>query len=79
MSFYLYLPSNSSEKFFPENTNGHYRTNLSKSANLNSDYEVALVEFSYFPCVKLFSQNESARSIDISYSVNSTATEIQQL
>jgi hypothetical protein len=68
MSFYLYLPSNSSSSYFPNNKIGKFRTKLSKRILLSSDYEVALTELSYFSSIKLFSSsNPTEREFSISY------------
>lgn len=40
--FYLTLPSNSSAKYFPENTAAHFWTKLSKSYTLDGQWEVGL-------------------------------------
>jgi hypothetical protein len=45
--FYITLPSDSSVKYFPNNTVAHYTTKLPESLNLNGDYEVGLSEIIY--------------------------------
>lgn len=47
--FFLTLPSNSSEKFYPENTMTHFKTKLHNDVSLSGEWEVALYEiiFSY--------------------------------
>lgn len=47
MSFYLTLPSDSSMSYFPENKISHFVVRLSKSIELQGNWEVALVEFIY--------------------------------
>jgi hypothetical protein len=47
MSFYVTLPSNSSQKDFPNNTLTKYTTKLKTPIKLDSQYEVALVEIMY--------------------------------
>ena len=42
--FYVTLPSNSSMKYFPENTQSSYRTKLSPPLVMHGDWEVALSE-----------------------------------
>ena len=44
MSFYITLPSNSSQSDFPDNTLTHYTTRLKNSLRLNGNYEVALAQ-----------------------------------
>ena len=44
MSFYITLPSNSSQSEFPDNTLTHYTTRLKKSLRLNGNYEFALAQ-----------------------------------
>lgn len=43
-NFYVTLPSNSSMNFFPDNTQSHFRTKLSKPITLNGFWEVGLSE-----------------------------------
>jgi hypothetical protein len=45
--FYITLPSDSSVKYFPNNTVAHYTTKLPETLNLNGDYEVGLSEIIY--------------------------------
>jgi len=45
--FYLTLPSNSSEKYYPDNTLTHYITKLHNDVSLTGDWEVALVDIMY--------------------------------
>ena len=45
--FYITLPSNSSAKFYPDNTIANYRTKLPRSIHFNIPYEVALTEIHY--------------------------------
>ena len=47
MSFYITLPSNASEKDYPNNTKTHFKTKLKNAKYLDGTYEVALVEMSY--------------------------------
>ena len=42
--FYISLPSNASAEYFPENTQGSYRTKLSSPLNLGEYWEVGLSE-----------------------------------
>jgi hypothetical protein len=46
--FYLTLPSNSSSKYYPDNTLAHFTTRLQSSISLSSSWEVALTEI-FFP------------------------------
>src|ERR1700678_578508 len=46
-NFYISLPSNSSFKFFPNNTLANFRVMLARPLLLTGNYEVALVEM-YF-------------------------------
>jgi hypothetical protein len=45
--FYLTLPSNSSEKYYPDNTLTRYTTRLQTTLDLSGDWEVALVEMMF--------------------------------
>ena len=45
--FYLTLPSNSSSKYFPNNTLTHFVTKLHNDVSLSGDWEVALVDIMY--------------------------------
>ena len=45
--FYLTLPSNSSSKYFPNNTLTHFVTKLHNDVSLNGEWEVALVDIMY--------------------------------
>ena len=45
--FYMTLPSDSSEKYFPDNTVASFTSRLSHGIRLDGDYEVGLAEFIY--------------------------------
>ena len=45
--FYLTLPSNSSSKYFPNNTLTHFVTKLHNDVSLSGEWEVALVDIMY--------------------------------
>ena len=45
--FYVTLPSDSSVKYFPDNTVAHFTTRLPHRIRLDGDYEVGLAEFIY--------------------------------
>lgn len=45
--FYMYLPSNSSQKFFQNNTLSHFFTQLSNRVDLDGKWEVGLSEIIY--------------------------------
>lgn len=47
MSFYITLPSDSSQRFFPENTLSHFVTQLPTPVTLNGEWEVGLAEIIY--------------------------------
>ena len=47
MSFYLILPSGSSAKEFPGNTNSSFKTKLATRLTVPANYEVALVGMQY--------------------------------
>jgi hypothetical protein len=47
MSFYLTLPSNSSEKFYRDNTVTRFNTKLQTARELSGNWEVALAEISF--------------------------------
>ncbi len=45
--FYVTLPSNSSIRYYPDNTTTHYTTRLENTLALTGDWEVGLVEIQY--------------------------------
>ena len=45
--FYMALPSDSSEKYFPDNTASHFTSRLPHRIRLVGDYEDGLAEFIY--------------------------------
>jgi hypothetical protein len=45
--FYLTLPSDSSSKYYPENTAASFKTKLSDRIDLDGQYEVGLAQFIY--------------------------------
>ena len=45
--FYVTLPSDSSIKYYPNNTVAHFTTKLPHRIRLDGDYEVGLAEFIY--------------------------------
>jgi len=45
--FYLTLPSDSSSKYFPENTAASFKTKLSERIDLDGDYEFGLAQLLY--------------------------------
>lgn len=47
MEFYINLPSNSSKKYFQDNTLSHYRTHLPRRIDLEGDWQVGLTELVY--------------------------------
>ena len=47
MSFYITLPSNSSNLYFPNNSLNNFTTKLNSTLRLDGEYEVGLVEISY--------------------------------
>lgn len=79
--FYLTLPSNSSIKYYPENTVANYTTHLPTSVQLSGgEWEVALVE-AHYPCsfltvgddayIILYTKNEKGASVLVSIQVGS--------
>lgn len=46
-SFYLTLPSNSSIKYYPDNTPSHYFTKLPEPITVHGDYEAGLSEITF--------------------------------
>lgn len=72
MAFYMYLPSNSSYSFFPENRTNDYFTKLANKIHLaHNSYEVALTEFSYVNNFVPF-YDESSRQLRIQSLINET-------
>jgi hypothetical protein len=69
MSFYVYLPSNSSSSYFPENTMDNYKTKLTRKIDFGKDdYEVALTEINYFNVYNVFSEeDEKERTVTIAF------------
>ena len=47
MSFYITLPSNSSNLYFPNNTLKNFTTKLHSTIRLDGEYEDGFVEISY--------------------------------
>ena len=45
--FYLTLPSNSSEKYYPDNTLTHFITKLHNDLSLDGEWEVGLADIMY--------------------------------
>jgi hypothetical protein len=45
--FYLTLPSDSSSKYYPENTTAYFKTKLSERISLDGEYKVGLAQFIY--------------------------------
>src|SRR5437867_2673758 len=45
--FYLTLPSNSSQEYFPDNTKTEFRTKLSSTIELSNEWEVGLAEIMF--------------------------------
>jgi hypothetical protein len=45
--FYVALPSDSSEKYYPDNTVARFVTRLSETVRLDGEYEMALAEIIY--------------------------------
>jgi len=45
--FYLTLPSDSSSKYYPDNTTASFRTKLSERINLDGEYEFGLAQLVY--------------------------------
>ena len=46
-TLYLTLPSNSSIRYYPDNTIAHHTTRLEKAISLEREWEVGLVEMQY--------------------------------
>ena len=67
--FYLTLPSDSSSKYYPENTTSCFRTKLSDRIDLDGEYEVGLAQFIYPH--SWFNFNNSDKKISISFRPNS--------
>ena len=45
--FYVMLPSNSSMEYFPNNQTSNFVTNLSRTLQLDGEWEVGLAEIDY--------------------------------
>jgi len=45
--FYLTLPSDSSSKYYPENTTASFKTKLSDRIDLDGEYEVGMTQLIY--------------------------------
>jgi len=55
MSFYLFLPSNVCQGYFPQNRISAFQVKLPKRIQFNpNEYEVALTEFTYVHCMKTY-------------------------
>lgn len=55
--FYIFLPSNSSKIFYPENNLSHFKTRLGKVLTLDENWEVGLAEIIYSPSESIDSLN----------------------
>jgi hypothetical protein len=68
MSFYVYLPSNSSS-YFPENTMENYKTKLTRKIDFGKDdYEVALTEINYFNVYNVFwEEDEKEKTVKLHF------------
>jgi len=66
--FYLTLPSDSSSKYYPENTTACFKTKLSNRIDLDGDYEVGLAQFIYPH--SWFNFNNSDKRLFISFRPN---------
>jgi hypothetical protein len=64
MSFYLYLPSNGSQRYFPDNRISKFRIKTPIKLNL-SNYEVALTEVTYVYSRKTFTGLNSDNNLKI--------------
>jgi len=52
MAFFVHLPSNSSQSYYPSNRYSSFRTHLPTKLSLTTEnYEVALTEISYIHCI----------------------------
>ena len=60
--FYLILPSNSSMKYFPDNTTSCFTTHLSHEVRLSGNWCVALTEI-HIPCTMLHIQREESKVV----------------
>lgn len=66
MSFYIYLPSNGSHRYFPENTAANFRVKLPQTLDLTvGSYEVALTEITYVNSVKPFREDYADNVISV--------------
>ena len=67
MSFYITLPSNGSQKYFPENRIANYKIKLPyKLKTPAEDFELALTEFSYICSIQSLTGNGNDNLIRIS-------------
>ena len=65
MSFYVYLPSNNSPDYYPNNRISNYKVKLPQRLKFNpGEYEVGLVEFTYINSIRTF-QKSKDRDINI--------------
>jgi hypothetical protein len=69
--FYVTLPSDSSIKYYPNNTVAHFTTKLPHRIRLDGDYEVGLAEFIYPHSWFNFSKGLSVQFKDIATNVAS--------
>jgi hypothetical protein len=68
MSFYVYLPSNGSQRYFPSNKNSKYRIKTPVKFEFKpNEYEVALTEVSYVPSLKPLSGENNDNKVVIQW------------
>jgi hypothetical protein len=73
--FYLTLPSDSSSKYFPENTTASFKTKLSDRIDLDGEYEVGLAQFIYPHSWYNFNNNDKTLSVSFHPSDGSAKVE----
>jgi len=61
MEFFLYLPSNGCQKYYPNNTISSFKTKIPNRINFRVPYEVGLAEFTYVRSMKTFSDPEDLK------------------
>ena len=65
--FYVTLPSNSSMQYFPDNKTSNFVTKLSKTLQLDGEWEVGLAEidYNYLYNYNWYNIREGKNSVDI--------------
>ena len=79
MSFYMTLPSDSSQQYFPENTISHFTTQLPVPVELNGQWEVGLSEMIYPHTWYNINQSNNSFGFDLDENVGTRELETRRI